>query len=153
MVASKTVCLRRLSRGDRALEVRFNRFLGHDKVTAERIVEGWSERTTTAVEGRHVLAIQDTSEIHFNTTPQRRRGLGEIGKGNNYGVLLHPLLAVDADDGASWAFERTDMDAQRPPYDPARRSGIIGQGIAALDIHHRCGQAAAHQGLGGDSAG
>lgn len=99
MVAGKTVCLRRLSRGDRALEVRFNRFLGHDKVTAERIIEGWSESTVAAVQGRHVLAIQDTSEIHFNTTPQRRRGLGEIGKGNNYGVLLHPLLAVDADDG------------------------------------------------------
>jgi hypothetical protein len=99
MVAGKTVCLRRLSRGDRALEVRFNRFLGHDKVTAERIIESWGESTVAAVEGRHVLAIQDTSEIHFNTTPQRRRGLGEIGKGNNYGVLLHPLLAVDADDG------------------------------------------------------
>jgi hypothetical protein len=99
MVAGKTVCLRRLSRGDRALEVRFNRFLGHDKVTAGRIIESWSESTIAAVEGRHVLAIQDTSEIHFNTTPQRRRGLGEIGKGNNHGVLLHPLLAVDADDG------------------------------------------------------
>lgn len=99
MVAGKTVCLRRLSRGDRALEVRFNRFLGHDKVTAERIIESWSESTIAAVEGRHVLAIQDTSEIHFNTTSQRRRGLGEIGKGNNHGVLLHPLLAVDADDG------------------------------------------------------
>jgi hypothetical protein len=100
MVAGRTVCLRRLSRGNRALEVRFNRFLGHDKVTAERIIESWSESTVAAVEGRHVLAIQDTSEIHFNTTPQRRRGLGEIGKGNNHGVLLHPLLAVDADDGS-----------------------------------------------------
>jgi hypothetical protein len=99
MVAGKTVCLRQLSRGDRALEVRFNRFLSHDKVTAERIIESWGESTVAAVEGRHVLAIQDTSEIHFNTSPQRRRGLGEIGKGNNYGVLLHPLLAVDADDG------------------------------------------------------
>jgi hypothetical protein len=100
MVANSGVCLRRLSKGDRALEVRFNRFLGHDKVTAERIIESWSESTVAAVEGRHVLAIQDTSEIHFNTTPQRRRGLGEIGKGNNFGVLLHPLLAVDADDGS-----------------------------------------------------
>jgi hypothetical protein len=99
MVAGKTVCLRRLSRGNRALEVRFNRFLGQAKVTAERIIESWGEGTVAAVEGRHVLAIQDTSEIHFNTTAQRRRGLGEIGKGNNYGVLLHPLLAVDADDG------------------------------------------------------
>src|ERR1700751_6388168 len=99
MVAGKTVCLRRLSRGDRALEVRFNRFLSHDKVTAERIIESWGESTVAAVEGRHVLAIQDTSEIHFNTTPQRRRGLGEIGMGNNHGVLLHPMLAVDADNG------------------------------------------------------
>jgi hypothetical protein len=99
MVAGKDVCLRRLSGGDRALEVRFNRFLGNDKVTAERIIESWSESTIAAVAGRHVLAIQDTSEIHFNTTSQRRRGLGEIGKGNHHGVLLHPMLAVDADDG------------------------------------------------------
>ena len=99
MVAGKDVCLRRLSRGDRALEVRFNRFLGHDKVTTERIIESWSESTIAAVRGRHVLAIQDTSDIHFNTTARRRRGLGEIGKGNHHGVLLHPLLAVDADNG------------------------------------------------------
>jgi len=99
MVAGKDVCLRRLSKGDRALEVRFNRFLGNAKVTKERIIESWSESTAAAVTGCHVLAIQDTSEIHFNTTPQRRRGLGEIGKGNNHGVLLHPMLAVDADNG------------------------------------------------------
>jgi hypothetical protein len=99
MVAGKDVCLRRLAKGDRALEVRFNRLLGHAKVTTERIIESWSESTVAAVVGRHVLAIQDTSEIHFNTTPQRRRELGEIGKGNHHGVLLHPLLAVDADNG------------------------------------------------------
>jgi hypothetical protein len=99
MVAGKDICLRRLSKGDRALEVRFNRFLGNAKVTTERIIDSWSESTVAAVAGRHVLAIQDTSEIHFNTTPQRRRGLGEIGKGNSHGVLLHPMLAVDADNG------------------------------------------------------
>ena len=99
MVAGKDVCLRRLSRGDRALEVRFNRFLGNARVTTERIVESWSESTVAAVAGRHVLAIQDTSEINFGTTPQRRRGLGEIGKGNGHGLLLHPMLAVDAEDG------------------------------------------------------
>jgi hypothetical protein len=52
-----------------------------------------------AAEGRHVLAIQDTSEINFATTANRRRGLGEIGKGNGRGVLLHPMLAVDAENG------------------------------------------------------
>jgi hypothetical protein len=99
MVAGKDVCLRRLAKGSRALEVRFNRFLANDKVTAARVIESWSEATAAAVVGRHVLAIQDTSEINFTTTAARRRGLGEIGKGNGRGVLLHPMLAVDATDG------------------------------------------------------
>ena len=99
MVAGKDVCLRRLARGNRAREVRFNRFLGNAKVTTERLIEGWSEGTAAAAEGRHILAIQDTSEINFATTAKRRRGLGEIGHGNGRGILLHPMLAVDAENG------------------------------------------------------
>src|SRR2546421_12331369 len=98
MVAGKDVCLRRLSKGDRAREVRFNRLLGNAKVTTERIIESWSEGTVAAAEGRHVLAIQDTSEINFTTTAERRRGLGETAKGHVHGVLLHPMLAEDAAD-------------------------------------------------------
>src|SRR3984957_12181251 len=99
MVAGRDVCLRRLARGVRAQEVRFSRFLGNAKVTTEALIEGWSEGTAAAAEGRHILAIQDTSEINFATTAKRRRGLGEIGKGNGRGVLLHPMLAVDAENG------------------------------------------------------
>ena len=69
-------------------------------MTSERLIEGWSGQTAGAVAGRHVLAIQDTSEIGFNTTGQRTRGLGEIGKGRSRGALLHAMLAVDATDGA-----------------------------------------------------
>jgi hypothetical protein len=100
MVAGTDVCLRRLSEGDRAEEVRFNRFLGNAKVTLARVIESWSEGSVAAAAGRHILAIQDTSEINFTTTAERRRGLGEIGKGNGRGVLLHPMLAVDAEDGS-----------------------------------------------------
>jgi Transposase DDE domain len=99
MVAGKDVCLRRLAKGNRAREVRFNRFLGNPKVTTARVIESWSEGTVAAAQGRHVLAVQDTSEINFATTAKRRRGLGEIGKGNGRGVLLHPMLAVDAENG------------------------------------------------------
>src|ERR1700730_7458143 len=100
LVAGKDVCLRRLAKGIRAREVQFNRFLGNAKVTTERVIESWSEGTVAAVEGRHVLAIQDTSEINFATTAERRRGLGEIGHGNGRGVLLHPMLAADAESGS-----------------------------------------------------
>ncbi|AGA10946.1 IS4 family transposase [Sinorhizobium meliloti] len=99
MVARQDICLRRLGEGRRAREVGFHRLLSNDKVTIERLIEGWSEQTVSAVAGRHVLAIQDTSEITFATTPGRRRGLGEIGKGRGRGVLVHAMVAVDAASG------------------------------------------------------
>lgn len=100
MVLHPTVCLRRLSRGRRSQEVGFGRFLANPNVTTERLIEGWSDQTATAVAGRHVLAIQDTSEINFQTQPNRRRGLGKIGKGGGRGLLLHAMLAIDADAGS-----------------------------------------------------
>ncbi len=99
MVACSEVCLRRLG-GRRADEVRFGRFLANPKVTVERLIAGWGVCTGAAVRGRHVLAIQDTSELNFRTTPERRRGLGEIGKGTGHGVLLHAMLALDAASGS-----------------------------------------------------
>ncbi len=77
--------------------MRFWRFVTNPRVTIEKLIEGWSEQTRDAVAGRHVLAIQDTSEIKFTTTEEDRRGLGRIKKGNAFGVLLHAMLAVDAD--------------------------------------------------------
>ena len=89
MVAGKDVCLRRLAKGNRAREVRFNRFIGNARVTTARVIESWSEGTAAAAEGRHILAIQDTSEINFATTAERRRALGEIGKGDRKSTRLN----------------------------------------------------------------
>src|ERR1700687_3623955 len=99
MVMRPSVCLRRLARGRRSQQVGFGRFLANRKVTIERLITSWSDQTAGAVAGRHVLAIQDTSEVNFRTKPGRRRGLGEIGKGSGRGVLVHAMLAVDADSG------------------------------------------------------
>ena len=99
MITRKTVCLKRLG-GDRAGELRVGRFFANEKVTAPKIVESWSELTGEAVRGRHVLVPQDTTEVSFSTTAERRRGLGQCGHGNAYGVLAHVMLAVDADSGA-----------------------------------------------------
>ena len=95
MVLRKTVCLRRLG-GHRRGEERAGRFFANRKVTAAKIVEGWSMLTGAACAGRHVLAIQDTTEVKFPTTAQRRRGLGPVKHGNTYGVLVHAMIAVDA---------------------------------------------------------
>lgn len=97
MVAQKSVCLRCLAQGVRKEIVRFGRFLANRRVSVDQVIEGWSEPTREACVGRHVLAIQDTSDINFRTTAQRTRGLGEIGRGVGRGVLLHAMVAVDAD--------------------------------------------------------
>jgi hypothetical protein len=99
VVMRKTLCLRRLG-GNRSGELRSGRFLANPKVTVAKLVEGWADRTGEACGGRHVLAIQDTCEVKFPTTAQRRRGLGPVGKGNAYGVLVHPMVAVDAASGS-----------------------------------------------------
>jgi hypothetical protein len=65
MVARKTVCLRRLG-GSRRGELQAGRFFANRKVTAAKIVEGWSSLTGPACAQRHVLAIQ--------SLPPRKRG-------------------------------------------------------------------------------
>jgi hypothetical protein len=99
MVARQSICLRRLAGGGRCGIVGFSRFLANPRVTVAALVEGWGAEIAGACAGRHVLAIQDTSEINFATTKQNSRGLGEIGKGVGRGVLLHAMLGLDAETG------------------------------------------------------
>jgi hypothetical protein len=100
MVTRATSCLRRAADGLRAKIVQYDRLLANEKVTLDALLAGWGEQTAVAAAGRHVLAIQDTSEINFKTTAERRRGLGEIGKGVGRGLLLHAMLAQDAESDA-----------------------------------------------------
>jgi hypothetical protein len=88
-----------LARGRRGQVVGFCRFLANGRVTVESLIAGWGTAASIACAGRHVLAIQDTSELNFATTAEHRRGLGEIGKGVGRGLLLHAMLGMDADTG------------------------------------------------------
>ena len=71
--------------GDRAGEMRLTRFLRNDRVTVEEMAQAAASRLASRCAGRHVLAIQDTTVV-------RSQGGG--------GLYLHPVLAVDAEDGA-----------------------------------------------------
>jgi len=98
MTREESCCLRRAADGERNKILRFNDLMDNDRVSKEAIIEGWSAATAVAAAGRDVLAIQDTSEIKFNR-PAQRQSLGQVGYGNVRGVLLHAMIAVDADDG------------------------------------------------------
>jgi Transposase DDE domain len=85
---------------NRASQTRFRRFLNNVKVKVAEIVEAVGERTASLVSGRHVLAIQDTTEVNYQSQAGRKYDLGTVGNGTDVGLFLHPVLAVDADDGS-----------------------------------------------------
>ena len=72
--------------GNRAGEMRITRFLHNPNVTADEMMATASARTCAQVAGRHVLVIQDTSALRVD-----EKGVG---------LLFHPLLVVDANEGA-----------------------------------------------------
>src|SRR5208337_535696 len=49
--------------------------------------------------GRHVLVLQDTSELNYKAHKDSKRSFGTVGNGTDIGVFVHPLVAVDADQG------------------------------------------------------
>lgn len=96
LVARPGSCIRRLG-GTRAREIQFTRFLRNGSVTAAEMSRHAGAVTARRVAGRHVLAIQDTSELVLGGARVRAQGYGPVGKGGGLGgVLLHPMLAVEA---------------------------------------------------------
>ncbi len=100
LVARPGSCIRRLG-GTRAREMQFSRFLRHGAVTAAAMARHAGALTAQRVAGREVVAIQDTSELVLGGRRARAAGYGAVGKGGALGgLLLHPVLAVEAGTGA-----------------------------------------------------
>jgi Transposase DDE domain len=98
MTERQTVCVRNLA-DDRAGQLRVRRFLANEAVTVEEMVSYRAMFVAAAAKGRHVLAIQDTSEINYQAQKDRKRRLGKVGNGTDVGLFVHPVLGVDADTG------------------------------------------------------
>jgi DDE family transposase len=83
-VGQSGISVRRVG-GNRAGEMRFTRFLRNRRVTPAEMVATARARTAGLVKGRHILAIQDTTTLRDD--------------GKQRSLNLHPMIAVDADDG------------------------------------------------------
>jgi Transposase DDE domain len=90
--------MRRLA-DTRAEQVAFTRLFRNPHVTVQEIVRTAAARTAEAAAGRHVLIIEDSSEINYEAKALRKRGLGRVGNGKDIGLFVHPAVAVDAADG------------------------------------------------------
>ena len=95
--------MRRISTG-RAEEVKFGRLLRNESLKITDLIQAERGRTEKLVCGRHILGIQDTTELNFENHAGRTTGLGSVGNGTDAGIFLHPLLGVDAKTGCSLGF-------------------------------------------------
>jgi hypothetical protein len=84
-VGQSGISVRRVG-GNRAGEMRFTRFLRNRRVRPDEMVATARARTAGLVKGRHILAIQDTTTLRDD--------------GKQRSLNLHPMIAVDAADGA-----------------------------------------------------
>jgi hypothetical protein len=118
VAATGSLVLRQLGE-NRAGEMAVHRFLSSPYVSVERIVETLAGRTGERCVWRHVLAVQDTTEINFAGRDKKRRGFGPAGNGTTPGFFIHPVIAVDVEseavvglvDAAIWT--RADEAAAR----------------------------------------
>jgi hypothetical protein len=99
MFARVSAGMRRLA-DTRAEKVAFTRLFRNRHVSKQEIIRTAAARTAEAAAGRHVLLIEDSSEINYAAKSLRKRGLGRVGNGKDVGLFVHPALAVDAADGS-----------------------------------------------------
>jgi hypothetical protein len=74
--------------------------LANSRVSTRELIDGACADIGRRCRGRHVLAIQDSSEINLQRHAGRVDGLGTVGNGSDLGFFVHPLLVVDTDEGA-----------------------------------------------------
>jgi hypothetical protein len=96
LIKKQNVCLRGLGE-TRAKEVQFGRFLRNEKVKVHALIQAETRRVAKLASSRHVLALQDTSEINYQKHVGKVSGLGIVGNGIDVGFFLHPALIVDAE--------------------------------------------------------
>lgn len=139
MVLRRTVTVRRLGGGE-AGEKAIGRFLRNERVSEAELMAAARAHALEQVSGRRVLAIQDTSEINFSRHKLGKAGFGRGGNGVDPAFFVHPVLAVDGDDGTIVGlldvqlWERTAPAAQDPRRttdDKESRRWLAGAAAAA----------------------
>lgn len=93
-------CIRAISKS-RAEQIAYYRFLENPGVKSTTLIETLQAHCQEHVGGRHVLAINDTSEINLQAHAGRLKlaGQGVVGNNKDVGFFIHPTLVVDEGSG------------------------------------------------------
>jgi hypothetical protein len=75
--------------------------LDNENVTVSELVQSLSRHCPKNIEGRHVLAISDSSEINLQSHSGRLKPeqLGVVDNNTNVGFYIHPALVLAQENG------------------------------------------------------
>lgn len=96
-----THSIRQISQDSAGLKGNY-RFLENNRTNETAIINNMTSRCASAVKGKVLLSIQDTSEINLYNHKNRLKIDGSLGTTNapkyGLGFMIHPSLVVDAKD-------------------------------------------------------
>lgn len=119
MQKQQTMCLDALA-DSREEKRRFNDFLDNEAVTRQEMLAHAGRLTARRAVGRNVVVASDTSEHNYARHSGRKHGFGTVGNGVDIGVLIHPLVALDAESGGVIGLVGAEV-INRPPGQAADR--------------------------------
>ncbi|HBX53522.1 MAG TPA: IS4 family transposase [Bacteroidales bacterium] len=121
---SLTPCssIRKIS-DDWAEQKAYYRFLNHPKVTEDILIDEAASRLQSLVRDRHLLCIQDTSEVNLTAHDKRITDKSNLGRLDyaHYalGFKIHPAFVIDAYQFTPLGF--AEMKLWHRPLDMPRR--------------------------------
>lgn len=98
MENKRTVIMNKIA-GSHADNMAYSRFFNNESVTVPFILQALQNKVVQVSKGKHVLCIQDTSEINYQKHRKFFRtddeDIGPVGNNRNIGFFIHPTMVVD----------------------------------------------------------
>jgi hypothetical protein len=124
IVSKQDICFCRISNSYNK-EVQFGRFIGNSRVSVSTLQDSlYEECCVCCPDDAHVLLIEDTTQVSFSLA-RKIQGLGAVDKGQVQGFYMHPVLCIDALNGACYGICELsiyDRDFEQESAVPLSRS-------------------------------
>jgi hypothetical protein len=115
MVERSSIVIRQFSK-NAAEQKAYQRFLRNPEVAKTTLVDSLQAHCAESAQGKHVLALNDTTELNLQAHAKRLspEQLGVIGDGKSLGFFLHPTLVLEAESGDALGFSSVQSWCRAP---------------------------------------
>ena len=85
---------------------------------SQSVVQHCQQQVEQQVEDRHVLAINDTTEINLQAHAGwlKPEGVGVVGNNKEVGIFLHPTMILDAETGVPLGLSAIQLWTHEPGH-------------------------------------